>query len=74
MPESYLEPKKLEQGRIYGNETYSQGVVSMGWFSGDKESFKDLKNETFDNRSVTYSGEFINGYVIAQEASDGALL
>ena len=74
MPESYLEPKKLEQGRIYGNETYSQGVVSMGWFSGDKESFKDLKNETFDNRSVTYSGEFINGYVIAQRASDGALL
>lgn len=74
MPESYLEPKELEQGRIYGNETYSQGIVSMGWFSGDKETFKDLRNETFDNQSVTYSGEYINGYVIAQRASDGALL
>ena len=74
MPSTQPEPIKLEKGRIYGNETYSDGYVSMGWFSADKTDFSNLKNETFDAAGKTYSGEYINGYVIAQRASDGALL
>lgn len=74
MPTVHPEPKPLEAGRIYGNETYSGGLVSIGWFSAEKDGFKDLKNEAFDAANKTYSGEYINGYVIAQRASDGALM
>ena len=74
MPESYLNPKKLDTTRIYGNETYSDGIVSMGWFSGDKDTFTDLRNETYDANGIVYSGEYINGYVIAQRVSDGAIV
>lgn len=74
MPQVQTLRKELDSGRIYGNETYSDGIVSMGWFSADKKNFTDMRNETFDMSGVTYSGEYINGYVIAQRASDGALL
>lgn len=74
MPESYMNPKKLDSTRIYGTETYSDGVVAMGWFSGDKETFTDLRNETFDAAGINYAAEFINGYVVAQRATDGALV
>ncbi|MBR6770392.1 MAG: S8 family serine peptidase [Lachnospiraceae bacterium] len=74
MPTTQAEPKVLDKNRIYGNETYSDGYVSMGWFSANKENFEDLKNETFDMANRTYSGEYINGYVIAKRSSDGALM
>lgn len=74
MPMLQPEPKELDKDRIYGNETYSDGYVSMGWFSANKTDFSDLRNETFDAENRTYSGEYINGYVIAQRSSDGALL
>lgn len=74
MQESYMNPKKLDETRIYGNETYSDGLVSMGWFSGDKETFTDLRNETYDAAGINYAAEYINGYVIAQRVTDGALV
>lgn len=68
------EPRKLDQDRIYGNETFDGGVVSTGWFSGKKADFTDLKNETYDSSIRYYSGEYVNGYVIAQRATDGAVV
>ncbi len=70
---SQVKPKQLDKNRLYGNETYDLGVVSKGWFSGNKTDFTDLQNETFDTSAIYYSGEYVNGYVIAQRASDGAI-
>ncbi len=67
-------PKKLDTNRLYGSETYTQAALSRGWFSANKSDFKDYKNETFDTAEYYYSAEFVNGYVVGQRASDGALV
>ena len=67
------EAVNLSKDRIYGNETSSYSAVEGGWFSGDKETFSDLRNETFDSNNRYYAAEYINGYLIAQSASTGSL-
>lgn len=67
------EAVNLSKDRIYGNETSSHSAVEGGWFSGDKETFTDLRNETFDSGNRYYAAEYINGYLIAQSASTGNL-
>ena len=67
------EAVNLSKDRIYGNETSSNSAVEGGWFSGDKETFSDLRNETFDSNNRYYAAEYINGYLIAQSASTGSL-
>lgn len=67
------EAVNLSKDRIYGNETSSDSAVEGGWFSGDKETFTDLRNETFDSGNRYYAAEYINGYLIAQSASTGNL-
>lgn len=67
------EPKQLDKDRIYGNETYTDAVLSRGWFSADKNGFKNQRNETFDQTEYYYSAEYINGYVLGQRA-DGSMV
>ena len=67
------EAVNLSKDRIYGNETSSNSAVEGGWFSGDKETFSDLRNETFDSNNRYYAAEYINGYLLAQSASTGSL-
>ena len=45
----------------------------QGWFSVDKVTFEDPRNETFDSSNRYYAAEFVNGYVIAQSAETGHL-
>ena len=67
------EPQKLDSNRIYGSETFDSAAVEGGWFSALKTDFSDPRNETFDAANRYYSGEFVNGYVIAQNAGTGHL-
>lgn len=66
--------KKLESDRLYGCETFDGALVEGGWFSARKSDFSDPRNETFDSANRFYSGEYVNGRVIAQRASDGAVV
>lgn len=66
--------KTLDPGRLYGCETFDGAAVDAGWFSANKADLSDPKNETFDNTAIYYSGEYVNGYVVAQQASDGAIV
>ena len=65
------EPQKLEIGRLYGCETFDSAAVEPGWFSAEKSDFSDYRNETFDSTNRYYSAEFVNGYLIAQNANTG---
>lgn len=65
--------KQLDSNRLYGCETYDAGVVDSGWYSVNKADLSDPRNETYDRNSIYYSGEYINGYVIAERV-DGALV
>ena len=67
------EPQKLDSGRLYGCETFDAAAVEPGWFSAEKSDFSGYRNETFDSTNRYYSGEFVNGYVIAQNANTGHL-
>lgn len=64
---------KLSKDRLYGCETFDGAAIDGGWFSVNKSDFTDLRNETFDSTKRYYSGEYINGYVIAQSAATGHL-
>ncbi len=63
----------LDMNRIYGCETSTVDAISKGWFSADKTDLSELRNENFDTANLYYSGEFVNGYVVAQR-TDGALV
>ena len=65
------EPQKLSSDRLYGCETFDSAAVEPGWFSADKSDFSDYRNETFDSTNRYYSAEFVNGYLIAQNANTG---
>ena len=67
------EPQKLDPERLYGSETYDSAYVEGGWFSASKYDFSDPRNETFDAVNRYYSAEFVNGYVIGQNAATGHL-
>ena len=67
------EPQKLSADRLYGCETFDGAMVEAGWFSASKADFSDWRNETFDSANRYYSGEFVNGYIIAQNANTGHL-
>lgn len=64
---------ELSKNRLYGCETFNGAAIDGGWFSVNKADFTDLKNETFDSSKRYYSGEYINGYIIAQSAATGHL-
>ena len=66
-------PQKLDPSRLYGSETFSSAIVEGGWFSVDKETYADPRNETFDSSNRYYAAEFVNGYVIAQSVATGHL-
>lgn len=57
--------KELDQGRLYGCETFSRGNVEPGWFSANKADCSDQRNETFDSTGIFYSAEYVNGYLVA---------
>ena len=67
------EPQKLDSNRLYGSETFDSALVEGGWFSADKYSFADPKNETFDTFARYYSAEYVNGYIIGQNVNTGHL-
>ena len=66
-------PIELDKGRLYGSETFDGAYVEGGWFSADKTDFSDPRNETFDSANRYYSAEYVNGYLVAQNAGDGHL-
>ena len=65
------EPQKLSSDRLYGCETFDSAAVEPGWFSAEKADFSGYRNETFDSTNRYYSGEFVNGYIVAQNANTG---
>ena len=65
------EPQKLDSGRLYGCETFDSAAVEPGWFSAQKSDFSGYRNETFDSTNRYYCAEFVNGYLIAQNANTG---
>ncbi len=66
--------KALEPGRLYGFEQSGiSSVVDRGWFSVNKTDLSDPRNEAYANDDSYYSGEYINGRVLA-ERNDGALM
>lgn len=68
------QPVALDAGRLYGCETYDSALVDAGWFSVAKDNFNDLRNETYDSSNRYYSAEYVNGYLIAQNANTGDLV
>ncbi len=66
-------PLALDKNRLYGCETYDLAAVEGGWFSVGKDDFSNPTNETFDSSNRYYAAEFVNGYLIAQNANTGAL-
>lgn len=66
-------PVALDSSRIYGCETYDAAAVEGGWFSANKTDLSDARNETFDSANRYYSAEYVNGYLIAQNAGTGSL-
>ena len=67
------EPVELSKDRLYGVETYDGANVEIGWFSTNKADFSDWKNETFDSNLRYYAAEYVNGYLIGQNANTGHL-
>ena len=67
------EPQKLSADRLFGCETFDGAQVEAGWFSVNKADFSDWRNETFDSSNRYYSAEFVNGYIVAQNANTGHL-
>ena len=67
------EPQALSADRLYGCETYDGALVEAGWFSASKSDFSDYRNETFDSANRYYSAEYVNGYLIGQNANTGHL-
>ena len=65
------EPQKLDPSRLYGCETFDSAAVEPGWFSALASDFSGYRNETFDSTNRYYSAEFVNGYLIAQNANTG---
>ena len=65
------EPQKLSSDRLYGCETFDSAAVEPGWFSAEKSDFSGYRNETFDSTNRYYSAEFVNGYIVAQNANTG---
>ncbi len=63
----------LDANRLYGCETYDGAQVEAGWFSAAKADFSDARNETFDSANRYYSAEYVNGYLVAQNANTGNL-
>lgn len=66
-------PIELDKNRIYGSETFDGAAVEGGWFSANKTDFSNPRNETYDSVNRYYSAEYVNGYLVAQNASDGHL-
>lgn len=66
-------PAELSSDRLYGCETFDLAAVEAGWFSAKKSDFTDYRNETFDSSNRYYAAEFVNGYLIAQNAVNGNL-
>ena len=67
------EPAELSKDRLYGCETFDSALVEGGWFSANKADFSDPRNETYDSSNRYYAAEFVNGYVVAQNAGTGHL-
>lgn len=67
------EPQKLNKDRLYGCETFDGALLDAGWFSANKTDFSDPQNETYDSANRYYSAEYVNGYLIAQNANTGHL-
>ncbi len=67
------EPQKLDSSRLYGCETFNSAIVEPGWFSAEKATFTDYRNETFDSTNRYYAAEFVNGYIVGQNANTGHL-
>ena len=66
--------QKLSSDRLYGCETFDRAAVEGGWFSANKADMSDYRNETFDSSNRYYSAEYVNGYLVAQRATDGAVV
>ncbi len=66
-----VQAQPLDKDRIYGSETYSQAAAEPGWFSANREDMSGIRNETFDSSNIYYSAEFVNGYLIGQNAASG---
>ncbi len=71
MDTSEMEKQPLDKDRIYGSETYNRAAVEPGWFSANKADLSGLKNETVDSSKIYYAAEYVNGYVIGQNAATG---
>ena len=67
------EPQELSKDRLYGCETFNGAMVEPGWFSANKADFSDYRNETFDSANRYYAAEYVNGYLVAQNANTGHL-
>ena len=63
----------LSKDRIYGCETFTQAQVEPGWFSANIADLSDPRNETYDSSNRYYAAEYVNGYLIAQNANTGYL-
>ena len=67
------QPQPLDPNRLYGSETFDSAMVEGGWFSADKFTFADPRNETYDTFARYYSAEYVNGYIIGQNVNTGHL-
>ncbi|MBR5294929.1 MAG: Ig-like domain-containing protein, partial [Oscillospiraceae bacterium] len=65
------EAQPLDSGLLYGCETFDSAAVEPGWFSASKVDFSGYRNETFDSGNRYYSAEYVNGYIVAQNANTG---
>ncbi len=68
------QPVDLSNDRLYGCETFDSAIIEAGWFSVDPNNFDDVRNETYDSTNRYYAAEYVNGYIIAQNANTGALV
>lgn len=66
--------KELSKDRLYGCETFDGASIEAGWFSANKSDLSDVRNETYDSAGRYYCGEYVNGYVVAQNANTGDLV
>ena len=67
------EPQELSKDRLYGCEAFDGALLEAGWFSANKADFSNPRNETYDSANRYYSAEYVNGYLIAQNANTGHL-
>lgn len=68
------QPVDLSNDRLYGCETFDSAIIEAGWFSVDPNNFDDVRNETYDSTNRYYTAEYVNGYIIAQNANTGDLV